>query len=319
MTSVVEKPEQSGMDRVRQMEIFIQVMESGNFSRAAQALALPRSTVSTVIQTLEDRLGTQLLRRSTRQMVPTDEGTRFLGTAREIVDALADADQMFRQQSQQLQGRLRIDMPSRIGRRYVIPALPEFLAQHPLLAVEISTTDRMVDLISEGVDCLIRVGTLKASDLICRKLGDIEIITCASPAYLARHGVPTHPKKLPDHLMVNYGSSLPTSPASFEYLSKGRVVDIPMGSKVTVNNAEAYIAAAKAGLGLIQVPAFDVRDLLANGALVPVMESYRAPRMQLSILYARRRNVPARIAMFQEWVLALLTAEGVFGGVEKQR
>lgn len=305
------------MDRVRQMEIFIQVMESGNFTRAAQALALPRSTVSTVIQTLEDRLGAQLLRRSTRQMVPTDEGMRFLGTAREIVDALTDADQMFRRQSDQLKGRMRINLPSRIGRRYVIPALPGFLEEHPLLSIEISTTDRMVDLISEGVDCLIRVGTLQSSDLICRKLGDIEIITCASPAYLDQYGTPSRLKELSDHLMVNYVSRLPATQSSFDYLSKGSVVEVPMNNKITVNNAEAYIAAAKAGLGLIQIPAFDVRDLLKVGALVPVMSSYRAPSMQLSILHARRRNVPARIAAFQDWVRVLLTAEGVFDKMAK--
>lgn len=300
------------MDRVRQMEVFIQVMESGNFTRAADALGLPRSTVSTVIQTLEDRLGTQLLRRSTRSMVATDEGERFLGTAREIVDALADADQMFRQESEQLKGRLRIDMPSRIGRRYVIPALPDWLEQHPSLEVEVSTTDRIVDLISEGVDCLIRVGALLNSDVICRKLGDVQIMTCASPCYLERYGVPQKPNGLSGHRMVNYGSSLPVDGASFDYVSRTGPVEVPMAHAVTVDNAEAYIAAACAGLGMIQVPAFDIRDLLESEKLVPVLQNYPSPPMQLSLLYARRRNVPVRIAVFQDWVRALLIHERVF-------
>lgn len=301
------------MDRVRQMEVFVQVMESGNFTRAADALGVPRSTVSTVIQALEDRLGTQLLRRSTRRMVPTDEGLVFLRTAREIVDALADADQMFRQESQQLKGRLRIDMPSRIGRRYVIPALPTLLERHPGLEIEVGTTDRMVNLISEGVDCVIRVGALKNSEIICRKLGDVDIVTCASPDYFAKHGVPKDPRDLSRHKMVNYCSSLPAEPPSFEYLSGGRAIEIPMASSVTVNNAEAYIAAAQAGLGLIQVPAFDIRDFLASGDLVAALEQLRPSPMQLSLLFARRRNLPVKIKVFQDWVDELLRRQGVFG------
>lgn len=307
------------MDRIRQMEVFIQVMESGNFTRAAGALNLPRSTVSTVIQRLEDHLGTQLLRRSTRRMIATNEGERFLTTAREIVGAVADADQMFRQQSDLLQGRLRIDMPSRIGHRHVIPALPQLLGRHPELEIEISTTDRMVDLISEGVDCQIRVGALQDSETVCRKLGDVDIITCASPEYFSLHGMPQTPDDLSGHKMVNYGSSLPASPASFEYQRDSQLLQVLLPSAVTVNNAEAYIAAACAGLGLIQIPAFDARNLLHSGALVPVLQDFCSPPMQLSLLYAHRRNAPAKIAVFQEWVCELLHHNGVFDRVGGRR
>ncbi|MEX0695249.1 MAG: LysR substrate-binding domain-containing protein [Rhodospirillales bacterium] len=297
------------------MEVFIQVMESGNFTRAADALGLPRSTISTVIQALEDRLGTQLLRRSTRRMVATDEGERFLGTARGIIDAAADAEQMFRQKSSQIRGRLRIDMPSRIGRRFVIPALPALLDQHLDLRIEISTTDRKVDLISEGVDCLIRVGELQNSETICRKLGDVGLITCGSPEYFARFGWPGSVAVLSTHRLVNYDSSLPAQPARFEYQTRTRSIQHPMSSVISVNNAEAYIAAACAGLGLIQIPAFDVQDLLESGTLVPVLQNVRLPTMPLSLMYARRRNVPVRISVFQEWVSDLLHREGVFDPV----
>lgn len=300
------------MDRVRQMEVFIQVMESGNFTRAATALGLPRSTISTVIQTLEDRLGAQLLRRSTRQMVPTDEGQRFLAMARELVDAMNDTDRMFRRENAQLNGRLRVDMPSRIGRRIVIPALPGLLDQHPDLQIELSTSDSMVDLISEGLDCVVRVGNLSDSAIICQKLGEVFLITCGSPEYFARFGMPETTEQLSHHRMVNYGQSLPTRPASFVHQSLSRFAEVPVSTNVTVNNAEAYIAAALAGLGLIQIPAFDVRDLVNSGRLVPVLGRFRPPPMQLSLLYARRRNVPARIQVFQKWVSALLRREGVF-------
>lgn len=300
------------MDQIRQMRVFLQVMKNGNFTRAAEALHLPRSTVSTVIQELEDRLGVQLLRRTTRRMVPTFEGMQFVKTASDIIDAIEAADQMFHPGSQQITGRLRIDMPSRIGRRIIIPALPSLIEQHPGVELEVSMTDRMVDLVSEGIDCVIRVGELSDSDLICRKLGDIDIMTCASPAYLARMGTPATPEALHVHQIVNYASRFPTAPPVWECVVQGKQMVVPMASAISVNNVEGYLAAALAGMGLIQIPAFDVSDLLDAGQLVEVLPQCRAASMPLNFLYARRRNVPVRIRVFQQWVSELLHKEGVF-------
>lgn len=294
------------------MQVFVQVMESGNFTRAAKVLNIPRSTVSTVIQTLEDRLGTQLFLRSTRQMAPTEDGERFLGMAREIVDAVDDTDRMFRRDNTRLRGRLRIDVPNRIGRRIIIPALPALIADYPDLKIELSTSDSMVDLIAEGLDCIIRVGSPSDSEIICRKLGDLQMMTCASTGYFERHGMPTTADQLKNHVMVNYGPSLPTRPASFVHKSLNQIFEVPVSNSLTVNNAEAYIAAARAGLGLIQIPAFDVKELVEAGELIPVLEDFRPPSMQLSLLYARRRNIPARVAMFQDWIAEVLRVAGVF-------
>ncbi len=261
-------------------------------------------------------MGTQLLRRTTRQMVATDEGERFLATARDLVSAMHETDTMFRQNNSQLHGRLRVDMPSRIGRRIVIPALPSLLENHPRLSIEISTSDSMVDLIAEGLDCVLRAGDLKDSEIICQKLGDVDIITCASPAYLTRYGLPKSTDDLSGHVMVNYGQSLPTRPASFVHRTLSQFAEVPMSNTVTVNNAEAYIAAAKAGLGMIQIPAFDVMSAVEAGDLVPVLERLRPPPMQLSLLYARRRNVPARISVFQAWVHDALREKRVFDRFE---
>jgi LysR family transcriptional regulator for bpeEF and oprC len=300
------------MDRVRQMEVFIQVMESGNFTRAANVLGLPRSTVTTVIQSLEDRVGTQLLLRSTRQMVPTEEGHRFLATAGEIVEAVNDTDRMFQPRDNRLQGKLRIDMPNRIGRRIVIPALPAFISLNPDLKIEVSTSDSMVDLIAEGLDCIIRIGSPDDSDIICKKLGDLPMITCCSPAYLERQGPLESIDQLADHKMVKYGPSLPTRPASFVHKALSQTIEIPVSDTLTVNNAEAYIAAARAGLGLIQIQDFEVRDHLRSGELVAVLHDVQPPPMPLSLLYARRRNVPARVDRFKTWVGDLFRREGVF-------
>lgn len=299
------------MDRIRQMQVFIQVMESGSFTRAAEALNLPRSTVSTEIQALEDRLQVQLLQRTTRRVVPTDDGLRFFSSARDIVDAVEVSEHMFRKGPMRIRGRLRIDMPSRIGRRIVIPALPSFIAAHPGIELSLSMTDRLVDMIAEGVDFVIRVGALENSDLICTRLGDVDLINCASPAYLAARGTPVVPGDLARHDLVNYAARLPAADARWEHVELGTALSVPMHSTITVDNAEAYIAAARAGLGIIQIPAFDVRDLLEAGALIEIMPDFRPAAMQLSLLYVRRRYLPPRIRLFQTWIRDVLQGHDV--------
>ncbi|MEZ5454353.1 MAG: LysR substrate-binding domain-containing protein [Thiothrix sp.] len=217
---------------------------------------------------------------------------------------------MFQRNPAQISGRLRVDMPSRIGRRVVIPALPGFLAQHPQLELAFSARDRIVDMVSEGIDCLIRAGDPVDPQLVCRKLGEVELVNCASPAYLARYGLPENSTDLAKHLAVGYAHDIPPPATSvaFEYADKRGVQSISMRSLVSVDNAEAYIASALAGLGIIQVPRFDVQDLLDAGSLREVLPQLRPPSMQLSFLYPKRRNLPTRVKVFQEWVSQLLIA-----------
>jgi DNA-binding transcriptional LysR family regulator len=299
------------MDRIRQMQIFIQVMESGNFTRAAEALAIPRSTVSAEIQALEDRLKAQLLLRTTRKVAPTQDGRRFLETARDIVDAVAAAEGMFRRTDLRLAGRLRVDVPSRIGSRLVLPALPAFMAEHPDLAIDLSASDRMVDLVADSVDCALRLGVLDDSELVCRNLGEVSFVTCASPGYLARHGTPGTLDDLQSHVLVNYAPRLPATSATLDFETDGRSQEIEMRSAVTVDGTEAYLAAALAGLGLIQVPAFDVRDLLETEALIEVLPQARPPRVPLSFLFVRRRNLSPKVRVFFRWLETILEQHGV--------
>lgn len=305
------------MDRIRQVQIFIQVMESGNFTRAAQALNIPRSTVSTTIQALEDRLEAQLLQRTTRQVAPTQDGLQFLEAARSLVETYEEAESMFRHEPQRAEGRLHVDIPSRIGRRIVIPALPEFLKQYPLIQLEFSMNDRIINMLTEGVDCVIRVGHLPDSELVCRKLGDIEVINCASPAYLAQYGTPKSLGDLAEHLLVNYSASLPALAAEWEYLDGEREWFVKMRSMITVDNAEAYIASAMAGMGIIQIPRFDVEDALEAGTLVQILGAYEAPSMPISLLYPSRRHLPLRVRVFQKWVTDMLSAHGVWADYGK--
>ncbi|MPL92301.1 HTH-type transcriptional regulator PgrR [bioreactor metagenome] len=298
------------MDRIQQMQVFVQVVESGNFTRAAAALGLPRSTVSATVQALEDRLGVQLLQRTTRVVRPTQEGLHFAETARDLVDALAQAEGQFRHRPGQISGRLRVDMPSRMARRMVIPHLHEFRALYPAVTLDISATDRMVDLVSEGVDAVVRMAELEDSELICRKLGEVPILTCAGAGYVARHGIPARPEDLCRHMLVNYALRMPAAAAEWDGQENGRAISVPMQSYLCVDNAESYVAGALHGHGLIQVPARDVAEDIAAGRLLEVLADFRPAPVPISVLYARRRHLAPRLKVFMDWLEELLRREG---------
>lgn len=298
------------MDRIHQMHVFVQVVESGNFTRAAEALGLPRSTVSSMVQALEDRLGVQLLQRTTRVVRPTQEGLQFADTARDLVDAVAQAEGQFRHRPEEVSGRLRVDMPSRIARRLVIPHLQDFRSRYPAVTLDISATDRMIDLVPEGIDAVVRLAVLEDSDLICRKIGDVPILTCAGSGYLARHGTPKTPADLADHHLVNYALRMPALSAEWDGLENGREIAVAMQSHLCVDNAESYVAGALHGHGLIQVPAHDVADDIAAGRLIEVLTGFRPAPVPISILYARRRYLAPRLKVFMDWMEGLLRATG---------
>ncbi|WP_417280041.1 LysR family transcriptional regulator [Celeribacter sp.] len=192
------------MDRIKQMQVFVQVVESGNFACAVEVFGQPRSTVSVMVQALEDRLGVQLLQRTKRVVSLTQEGLQFVATSRDLISAMAEGEGQFRHEPEQIAGRLRIDMPSRIARRFVIPHLHEFCAHYPGLTLDISATDHMIDPVSEGVGAVVRLAELSDSDLICRKIEELPILTCASALYVARFGVPERYDDLEHHVSVNY-------------------------------------------------------------------------------------------------------------------
>lgn len=294
------------MDRIQQMEVFIQVMESGSFTKAAEALNMPRSTISTVIQTLENRLGVQLLHRTTRQLTATQDGMRYLETANTLIQQFNATERMFQSEPHQIQGRLRIDMPSRIARRIVIPALPDFLSLYPQLNIELSMKDRMVDLVADGVDCVIRVGELSDSELICQKLGDLEVIHCASPGYLAAFGIPESIDDLSHHHLIHYAIQMPAQPANLAYQTDGESLSVPMQSRITVDNAEAYIASALAGMGIIEIPKYDVQHLLENNTLQEILPDSKPGALPLSFLYPSRKNLSLRVDVFRAWISQLL-------------
>ena len=296
------------MDRISQYRIFTQVAEMGSFIKAANALELPRASVSTAIQQLESALGTRLLHRTTRQVHLTPDGTQLLERVRALLVDIEDIDHLFHASQRQVSGRLNVDAPSRIARCLIAPALPGLMRRFPNLKLGLGSTDRSIDLVQEGVDCAIRVGILHDSSLVVRPLGQIALVNCASPAYLREHGIPTHPDQLQDkHLSVGYASPGNGRALPWEYLSdNGQEKTSLIDSQVVVNNAESYIACCVAGLGLIQVPRYDVQDLLATGELVEVMPQFRAASMPIALLYPHRRQRSRRLIAFIEWFEELM-------------
>ncbi|CAI8787364.1 LysR substrate-binding domain-containing protein [Pseudomonas zeae] len=295
------------MDRIEQYRVFVQVAEFGSFIRAARLLKLPRATVSAAIQQLEANAGTRLLHRTTRKVSLTTDGTQLLQRARQVLVEIDEIDQLFHTHQEQVMGRLEVDVPSRIARRLLIPALPEFFQRYPRLQLGLGSTDRAIDLVQEGVDCVIRFGTPQSSSLVVKPLGRVLLINCASPAYLAEFGVPTELAQLQErHVCVGYVAGSGGQEAQWEYCLDGVRQSFPLPSQLVVNNAESYIAACCAGLGLIQVPLFDVQHLLDSGELVEVLAAYRPPSMSVSLLYPDRRQRSRRLGAFIEWFAGLM-------------
>lgn len=297
------------MNRTAAMQLFLRIAELGSFSRAADDLGLPKASASAAVQQLESALGTRLLHRTTRRVALTQDGRAFYERARDLLTDLDELESMFRPAAGGLRGRLRVDMPTGTARNYVIPRLPQFLAAHPELQLELSSTDRRVDPVREGFDCVLRVGAVGDVNLIARPLGLFQVITCASPAYLAAHGTPRTPADLAGHRLVHYVTAFGAPPDGFEYFDGTRYRSVPLAGALTVNNAEAYEAACLAGLGLIQVPGRGVRRLIEQGRLLEVLPQYRAEPMPVTLLYAARRNLSQRVQVFMHWLADVLAPE----------
>jgi DNA-binding transcriptional LysR family regulator len=295
------------MDKLDQYRVFIQVADMGSFIKAAHALELPRASVSAAVQQLEASVGVRLLHRTTRHVQLTADGAQLLERVRLLLTDVEEIDQLFQVRQRQVSGQLKVDMPSRIARRLVVPALPGLLRSHPALRLALGSTDRAIDLVQEGVDCTIRVGELHNSNLVAQPLGHIAMINCASPDYLREHGVPEHPDELVDgHVCVGYASPTTGRELLWDYLIAGQQAQISVSSRMIVNNAENYISCCCAGIGLIQIPRFDVQHLLNAGTLVEIMPEFRAAPMAVSALYPHRRQRSRRLVTFIDWFKALM-------------
>ncbi len=295
------------VNQLEAMQIYLRVAELASFTQAADSMGLPKASVSGAVQQLEAMLGTRLLHRTTRKVQMTQDGRVFYERSKDVLADMDELSAMFQLGQSALSGRLRVDMSSGIAQNIVMPRLAEFLRAHPGLEVELSSTDRRVDLVREGFDCVLRVGTLGDSALVARPLGQFRIINVVSRDYIAAHGAPLHPDDLAGHRLVHYVPTLGAKSDGFEYLDEhGEERFVAMTGALTVNNSDAYQAACLAGLGIIQAPDVGLRVHLASGTLVEVLPQYCAAPMPATLLYAHRRHLPRRVQAFMAWMVEVM-------------
>lgn len=300
------------MDRFNAMRVFTRIVELGGFAKAADSLQMPRASVTILIKQLEAHLGVQLLQRTTRQVSPTLDGAAYYQRCVRLLSDLEEAEAVFSTSRQNPRGTLSVDMPSGIGRCIVIPALPHFTARYPQIELEIGLNDRPVDLIREGVDCVLRGGLALDESLVARPLAMMEQVTLASPGYVERMGMPASlDELLARHQMVEYISSASGKRFGLEFQlgAELRVINLP--KRVAVNSADGYFAACAAGYGLIQAPYYHAMRPLAEGTLVQVLPQLAVPSMALTALYPPHRQLSLRVRLFVDWLVELCASPGL--------
>lgn len=294
------------MDRLIAMQTFVRVAELGSFSKAAEGLKLPNATVSMRIAQLEEHLQVKLLSRTTRRVSLTEDGAAYLERVQRLLHELAEIESQLTGAAQNPRGRLRVDVPAAAGRHVIAPTLPAFFARFPELVLEIGSSDRPVDLMAEGVDCVIRGGLTHDDSLVARPLGAFEVVTCAAPSYLAARGTPATPQDLQRHLCVNFFSAKTGRIFPFEFERAGEKLEITGPHQAAANDADTYLEAGLAGLGIMQSPRTRrLQELLDAGRLVPVLAAWSAGQLPLYVMYPRNRHLSARVRVFVDWVVEL--------------
>ncbi|WP_285424632.1 LysR family transcriptional regulator [Pseudomonas sp. efr-133-TYG-103a] len=300
------------MDYFTAVKAFIQVVEAGSFVKAAQALSLPRNTVTKHIQSLEAHLRVKLLNRTTRRISLTNDGTAYYERMVRVVDQWLEAESDLVSTQARPHGRLRVDMGSTMATMLVLPALPEFQKRYPELQLDIGVSDRPVDLLGDRVDCVIRGGTLSDPSLIARRLGSLNFVTCATPAYLARHGTPLHPTDLEtNHQMVRYFFAGTQRRLPVEFVRGEERISVDAHYFVSVNDSNALLAAALAGMGVLQTLMFMAEPHFKSGALIPLLEDWSLEPNPIYIVYSPNRHLSARVRVFVEWLVELFEAKGL--------
>jgi LysR family transcriptional regulator for bpeEF and oprC len=304
------------MDRFQAMQVFTRVVDANSFTGAADLLGLPRATVTTIIQNLEALLQVRLLNRTTRRISLTPDGAAYYEHCARILGEVEETESSFRDVARGPKGRLRIDVPAPIGRQILIPRLSEFHARYPDVELHIGMGDRAVDLVREAVDCVIRVGELQDSTLVARRIGMLKMITCATPDYLDRYGIPLSIDDLSRHLAVHYFSSRTGRNFDWDFIIDGQTKQVAMRGSVSVNDSEAYVTCGLQSFGLIQPARFTVLPHLESGALVEVLHQLSPTPIPMWVGYMQNRHLSAKVRAFVDWVSELFAACPLLGGVD---
>ncbi len=293
------------MSFLEAVEAFQRVAEQQSFTSAANSLGVSRSSISRVIKDLEDQLGTRLLQRTTRSVKLTADGEIFYQRSQLLLSDLGQLKGLFQQGDHALSGRIRVDVPLPMAQETIIPQLSQLTDKYPKLQIELSSTDRLVDLVREGFDCVVRVGFLEDSNLVAKSLGAYPMVNCASSNYLARHGTPQSLEDLREHQLIHYAQPLGAYGPAFEYLApdgSGNELELKMPSKIAVNSTVSYLGACLAHMGIIQTPKMGVAEHLRSGILQEVLPEYLPAPLPVSLLYPNRKNIPKRVKVFMQWL-----------------
>jgi len=297
------------MDQLVAIRAFARVVETGSFTRAADSLDMPNATLSKLVRELEAHLGVRLLQRTTRRVSVTAEGQAYYERAGRVLRDLEDVDASFSAARGTPRGLLRVDVGGSTARDVLVPALPDFLARYPDIRIELGVSDRAVNLVGENVDCVIRGGPLDDSSLVARHLGNAAMVTCASPGYLKAFGVPAYPEELANgHRLVSYLLSSSGRAVPFRFRGADGPIEIKAAHRVGINESNAHLAAALAGLGLVQTFRYAAGAALRSGALVEVLAEWRPAPYPFHVVYPDNRHVTHRLRVFIDWLAQQLPA-----------
>lgn len=287
------------------MEVFVRVVEAGAFTRAAASLGIPKATASTLVQGLEAALGVKLLNRTTRRIALTPDGAAYYERCVTLLAELRETEEALTRTHASARGRVRVEVSSLMARLVIIPALPAFFERYPEIRLELGCSDRLVDLIEEGVDCAIWSGELADSSLVARRVGLVHVATCAAPAYLASRGVPLHPRDLAHHQCINFFSPKTGRIVDWDFSKDGERIQAPFAGPISINDANGYLAAAQAGLGVAQIPAFVLKDSMDSGTLEPVLGEWFSDPVPLQVVYPQRQHLSNKVRVFVDWITEL--------------
>lgn len=293
------------MDRMKAMNVFCAVVDAGGFSRAAEKLGLSTSSVTNQVLALENHFQIKLLNRTTRRMSLTDEGLQCYDHARALLLEMSELESNLRDSSRHPRGRLRVDMPASISRTLVAPALARFVATYPEIRLSLTVSDRTVDLVDEGIDVVIRIGNLPDSNLTARPLAATNYICCASPQYVARHGVPQTPENLHEFACLTFVYPKSRKARQWHFERDGERFELTPRGVMESDHVESLIEAAKAGCGIVQILSLSAADAIRSGDLVPLLTDFMAPGPNVSALYQQRHHRAAKVKVFVDFVAGL--------------
>ncbi len=297
------------MDRFFAMKVFTRVVETASFSRAADALGQTPTSVSRAVQALEAHLGARLLNRTTRSISVTEDGEIYYERCVRVLGEIDDMESVLSKSKFSPNGTVKVSLPALMARSTVLPALPEFQQAYPDIRVELNLTDKVVDIVETGVDCVVRVGAVGDVGLVAKRIGCYSQVTCAAPSYVEKYGEPKTLDDLENHMCVDYLVSSTGRVRSWDFVVGGEMRSISLKSMVAVNDADSYVACGLQGLGLIQASSYTLAPYIESGALRAVLKAYPSDPRVVSILYAANRHQPRRVRVFIDWLTTVFARQ----------